>query len=447
MLGSLIRNGAAHDDRPALIAADGTTCWGELARLVEQLRPVLSPLARARVAVKCRAGAAMFATLACLDELAAEAFLFGAAAPAEADQQLVQSFQLDALVTPSDDNAQPVTVETYRQPTGQADGGVTILTSGTTGTPKAARYDWPRLMRPVRTGDADAPRWLLTYAPHLYAGVQVALQCLGSCGTLVAPPPGQQPSELARWMIDHRVQFASATPSYWRRLLMAVPADTLRHAPVVQITLGGEVVDQHVLTALTNRFPAARIVHIYATTELGRCLSVTDGLAGFPTRFLAAISPDGVELRIDEDELLVRSANAMLAYDPRTQAAAATAGAWFRTGDLVEQRGDRVYFVGRRSDMINVGGNKVAPLAVEQVVRQVPGVAEVRVFGRASSLVGQLVACQVVPAAGQDAEALQQQIAEHCAKQLAAHQRPRLIDVVERIELTSAGKTKRSEPT
>jgi acyl-CoA synthetase (AMP-forming)/AMP-acid ligase II len=117
---------------------------------------------------------------------------------------------------------------------------------------------------------------------------------------------------------------------------------------------------------------------------------------------------------------------------------------WTRTGDLVELRDDRVYFVGRRSDLMNVGGNKVAPLEVERVIRELPEVADVRVYGRGSSIAGQLVVCDIVPAVGVSAEQVKQRVSEHCRQRLAAHARPRMIAVVNQIELTAAGKVRRA---
>jgi len=183
-------------------------------------------------------------------------------------------------------------------------------------------------------------------------------------------------------------------------------------------------------------------VHIYATTELGRCFSVTDGRAGFPRELLDTPSADGVAMLIREDELLVRSANAMEEYD-RHSGDKAAGDDWTATGDLVQVDGDRVLFVGRRSDRINVGGNKVHPIEVERVIRELAEVADVRVYAKSSSVAGQLVACDVVPAEGGDAQALRRRLAEHCLGRLAPHQRPRLVNVVEEIALAGSGKTKR----
>jgi acyl-CoA synthetase (AMP-forming)/AMP-acid ligase II len=209
--------------------------------------------------------------------------------------------------------------------------------------------------------------------------------------------------------------------------------------------MGGEVADQAVLDSLRSTFPDARLVHIYATTELGRCFSVADGLAGFPARFLDRASPDGVEMRISADgELLVRSANAMQGYDgAATGQAAATS--WIATGDMVSLDGGRVRFVGRRSEIINVAGNKVHPLEIEREVKRVAGVRDARVYGKRSSMAGQIVACDLVVEAQADQERVRDEVMRHCARTMAPFQRPRLVTLVPEIALSSAGKTLRRD--
>jgi acyl-CoA synthetase (AMP-forming)/AMP-acid ligase II len=102
-----------------------------------------------------------------------------------------------------------------------------------------------------------------------------------------------------------------------------------------------------------------------------------------------------------------------------------------------------VQFIGRLSDIINVGGNKVHPLVVERVIRELANVADARVFGVPSSIAGQLVACQVVPRAGADVDALRHEIGQHCVQRLDRYQCPRVIEIVPRLELTAAGKIAR----
>ena len=393
-----------------------------------------------------RADGRGIATLAALEDLRCHAYLFDADVPDAQQDAWRESLQLAALL-PSHKFTEP----TRGAPVATAElGSVTILTSGTTGQPKAVCHSWENLARPVRPQATPRPPcWLLAFRPQLYAGLQVILQALLNHGTLVVPDPQAQPAEVIELMARASVEFASATPSYWRRLLMSSDMVRQQCVPLLQITLGGEVVDQAILDQLHLAFPRARLVHIYATTELGRCFSVTDGRAGFPRSWLNQASSDGVELQIRDGELWVRSANAMSGYDPRvsSQPKRSDAEGWLATGDLVEAHDDRIYFVGRNSDMINVGGNKVYPTTVERVIRQLPEVAEVRVYGQSSSLAGQLVACQVVPIAGQNGEHVRQRVREHCQQSLDRYHCPRLIEIVDYLPLSDAGKLERRDTT
>src|SRR5262249_13049017 len=157
-----------------------------------------------------------------------------------------------------------------------------------------------------------------------------------------------------------------------------------------------------------------------------------DGREGFPVGYLESPPEEGIELQVRDGQLLVRSRNAMLGYE--NAPASAGSDGWFPTGDLIEVRGDRVHFAGRVSEVINVGRAKARPAAVERVLREVPGVADVRVYGRASSVVGALVAADVQPLPGADPRQVQAAVASLARERLQPFQVPRLVRMVERIE-------------
>jgi len=440
-------------DHPAIWTREGITTWDELAGLHGHFRDEYRDARGQRWGLAMRADARSIARLAALERVQCDVFLLDGEWSDERVREVAERFGLRRCVgwedsiaareRGSDASGEEPSAVSLQTPAAQ----VTILTSGTSGMVKAARHDWCGLMRPVRrAADGFSQRWLLAYRPHLYAGLQVLLQALLNRGTLVAPGPRDDPDQILGLMADARVEFASATPSYWRRLVLWGDPAIVSRIPLRQITLGGEAVDQEILDRLQRAFPDARLVHIYATTELGRCFSVTDGLSGFPASYLARPSAEGVELQVRDQQLFVRSANAMKEYVPSNDAATLARvdeQGWFPTGDLVEVSGERVRFAGRLSDMINVGGNKVYPLQVERAIREVAGVADVRVFGQESSIAGQLVACQVVPATGEAIESLRGRILEHCRARLDRYQCPRVVEFVERLELTAAGKVRR----
>jgi acyl-CoA synthetase (AMP-forming)/AMP-acid ligase II len=437
MLNRLLFEELLPDAQPSVVTSDQATSWATLREQTQRVFGAHEALGKRR--------AGSYAALAALERLACDVFLLDANFPFEDALRLSQKLMLGAFLTAGKPGHAPE-FEVHEMPNeGKWSGNstVTILTSGSTGEPKAARHSWESIARPIKKGAGiHAPKWLLTYRPHLYAGLQVMLQCFADRGTLVIPDSRMDPQTTVQFMGETGVQFVSATPSYWRRLLLFSDPKLLEQIPLVQITLGGETIDQPILDKLQQHFPKARVVHIYATTELGRCFSVNDGKAGFPASYLNTVLPGAAELKVQEGELLARSPNSMRMYDPLCSQPPVSD--WFYTGDVVEVKDGRVHFVGRKSDMINVAGSKVFPIEVERVIRIIPGVSDVRVFGKSSSIAGELVVCEIVPNPDQDREALRKIVVRTCRDQLTSQQQPRLIKLVDRIDLSSAGKTLRT---
>lgn len=325
---------------------------------------------------------------------------------------------------------------------GPSRGRVVLFTSGTAGRPKPALHTWNSLAAAVsRQAKHAARHWLLSYDISRFAGLQVMLQALLTGGRLCVPV-SREPEAVLRCLIEDRVQCASATPTFWRMLLGAATANELRQCVLERITLGGEATDQAILDDLNTAFPAARICHIYASTEMGTCFTVRDGMAGFPISYLSDKSLP-CRLRIGDDgELLIQSARAMHEY---LGGVADDNQGWFATGDIARVEGDRVFFLGRKGECINVGGAKVYPADVELVIRTVPGVRHVCVHRLKSSLVGELVAADIEPADAADEADLRRQILDACRQRLAKHQVPAQITFQTQLTINASGKLARTD--
>jgi acyl-CoA synthetase (AMP-forming)/AMP-acid ligase II len=304
-----------------------------------------------------------------------------------------------------------------------------VATSGTSGPPKIVDHSWDSLLSAARLAEQwHALTWLLIYDPKRWAGIQVWVQAVLTGGCVVVPE-SRDPDVVAQAIVENQVSVLPATPTLIRRLVSSADPSLLGQCRLERITLGGEAVDGPLLEQIAETFPAARVSHVYATTELGEVFRVRDGLPGFPARWLTRPLPGGVRLSTRRDgELLVQ-----LSRDTAEVA----------TGDLVERNGDRFEFVGRRSDVIVVGGAKVYPKRVEELIRQVDGVREARVRGVASPITGELVALELVIADDADTEEVRKAVLGRCRNELEPHAVPRLIEVVEQIATTAAGKVPR----
>lgn len=312
-----------------------------------------------------------------------------------------------------------------------------LATSGTTGTPKWIPHRFASLCRAVKSNSASALRWGLCYQPYRFAGLQVLLQSVLSGACLIDASSGDAHQRMQIFK-RYQINALSATPSLWRQLLMT---NQLAELPLQQLTLGGEIADQSLLSILRQLFPTARILHIYASTEAGVGFSVSDGQAGFPEAWLQQ-TRSGIQMRINaEQHLCIKPATVPV----RSQHIVVDADGFIDTGDVVQLQSGRVQFLGRANGAINVGGNKVHPEQVEQVLMQHEAVLQARVYGKASSVLGQLVVADVVTKPGSDHKKLQSQLMQLCLTQLQRYQIPTRYHWVAELANNSSGKLSRKE--
>ncbi len=319
----------------------------------------------------------------------------------------------------------------------EATGRIFTMTSGTTGAPKLAEHSLPSLLGRVRAGSAGAgegSRWLLTYQPTGFAGLQVMLTALLTRGAVVLARE-RTPAAFYEAAVGGQVTHVSATPTFWRSLLMVAVPGELR---LRQVTLGAEATDQPLLDRLRSAFPDARITHTYASTEAGVIYAVHDGVAGFPSSWLEQ-NIQGIGLRVRDGFLQVKSERAMRGYATETAQPFLDDG-WLATADRCEVRDDRAYIIGREDSTINVAGSKVYPTQVEAFLLTQPGVVEAAVYGVPNPLSGFLVGADVVLAPDRDPESTRAAVLAACREKLPGYQVPRVFKLVDAIAVGVSGK-------
>ncbi len=425
-------------DVPALVCGGRQFRAADLVHLADRWTATLRAGGSKDVALAMRQPAECIAAMAALSRLQGSALLLKDGLAAQEIEGLMQRLGCEALVCDAATlSALPPELRAgaivLAQGTGTAaaapvqalpaapEGEIRILTSGTTGAPKSIGHRWRDLVAATRIDRAAAPRrWLLAYSLAHFAGLQVLLQSLLHRDTLVAADNAQVP-DLWAAAVAGRVTHLSSTPTFWRVAFAAAvrqPIPSLRH-----VTLGGEVVTQDVLDRIAALYPHAAISQIYASTELGSVVSVRDRRAGLPLHLFDDAAPGGALLRIAESELQVRHADGAHA-------------AYRATGDLVERQADRVVFLGRKSETINVGGFKVHPQQVEAVVSPIRGVLAAVAEGRPNPITGQIVRLRVVLRHGHHRDEVDAEIRSAC-RSLSRHAQPRQILYVDALETTN----------
>ena len=209
------------------------------------------------------------------------------------------------------------------------------------------------------------------------------------------------------------------------------------------VRLSGEIVDQGILDHLRSFYPQAGIAHAFASTEAGVAFDVPDGCAGFPASLIKQGIGE-VDLKVENGSLRIRSNRTAAQY--LGDFILKDADGFVDTSDMLELRGERYYFVGRRDGVINVGGLKVHPEEVEAVINSHPQVQMSLVRARKNPLSGALVVADVVLKADSgpgQASASKQQILQFCRQALPSHKVPTTINFVPALAVSETGKLMR----
>lgn len=381
-------------EKAAFVEADGQqVSYAELRARIDRIRAALSAAGvQPGAAVQLRGDFSADAA-AWLIALWAEAAIVTPLAPASrekaeefvavGDVEWIVEAGADAL-TPGPGHSRHALYDALRA---AGDPGLIIFSSGTTGAAKGALHDVRKLLGKFRAPGKDFITLAFLLFDHI-AGIDTLLYCLANGSTIVCPGE-RSPGDISRLVERYRVEVLPVAPSFLNILLLSGAHEGRDLSSLKIITYGAEMMPQGVLDRVAEAFPAARVVQKYGTSEIGALRSQS---AGNRSRWLR-IGGGGTEWRVVDGLLEIRSPTAMLGY--LNAPSPFTEDGWYMTGDRVEVQGDMVRFLGRDSDLINVGGQKVFPAEVEAAVREIAGVAEVAVFGRPHPMLGATVCARI----------------------------------------------------
>lgn len=305
---------------------------------------------------------------------------------------------------------------------------ITIFTSGTTGQPKKVVHSITTLTRAVRIGDKYKDQiWAYAYNPTHMAGLQVFFQAFENQNALVNIF-NQQRSDVYKNIADYQITHISATPTFYRLLLPFEQS----YPSVQRVTLGGEKSDNHLYEYISKIFPKAKINNVYASTEAGSLFAAKGDCFQIPMAIRDKFC-------VVDDELLIHKSllgkSESFKFD----------GDYYHSGDLIEwvNKEDGIFkFKSRKNELINVGGYKVNPGEVEDVINAIEGVRQALVLGKANSILGNILIAEVQLEGG--AEITEIDIRKILKSQLQDFKIPRKIKFVESFSLTRTGKIKRT---
>jgi acyl-CoA synthetase (AMP-forming)/AMP-acid ligase II len=321
------------------------------------------------------------------------------------------------------DCGRSVTHPLLRQLDERGTAGLVLFSSGSTGESKASLLDFDKLLAKFQ-GSRPAYRTLIFLLLDHIGGINTLFHSLCYGGTVVTTSD-RGPDDVCAAIAAHRIQLLPTTPTFLRMLLIADAIKRHDLSSLEVVTYGTEPMPASTLAAVREALPWVRFKQTYGLSELGILPTQSRDSGSLWLKLGTA----GFEHKIVDRVLWIRSETAMLGY--LNAPSPFDAEGWFNTQDLVEVDGEYIRILGRKSELINVGGEKVHPTEVENVLLQVDNVKDVTVFGKSNPITGEVVAAKITPLTPEDPETFKRRIRKFCRERVERYKTPAIIEIVE----------------
>lgn len=266
---------------------------------------------------------------------------------------------------------------------GRGRAGLVLFSSGSTGAPKACLLDLDSLLETTRHERRGYRTLVFLLLDHI-GGINTMIRVLGHGGSAVIVAD-RSVETVAAAIERHRVELLPTSPTFLKMLLIADAPRRRDLSSLGIVTYGTEVMPPATLAALRQALPDVRLKQTYGLSEIGILPTRSRG----PDSLWLKIGGEGVEHRIVDGILQVRAPTAMAGY--LNAPSPFDDHGWLDTRDRVETDGEWLRILGRDSELINVGGEKVHPTEVENVLLAAPNIRDATVAARANPVTGAVV--------------------------------------------------------
>lgn len=265
--------------------------------------------------------------------------------------------------------------------------GLILFSSGSTGKSKAAVHDFVPLLEKFQTPRHTMRAITFLLFDHI-GGINTLLYNLSNGGCIVTVQD-RSPDAVCTAIEKHKVQLLPTSPTFLNLILVSEAYKRFDLGSLETITYGTEVMPESTLQRFHQLFPKTRLLQTYGLSEVGILRSKSKSSDSLWVK----VGGEGFETRVVDGMLDIKAKSAMLGY--LNAPSPFTEDGWFKTGDAVEVDGEYIKILGRKSELINVGGEKVYPAEVESVLQMMDGVQEVAVRGEPHPMTGQIVTATV----------------------------------------------------
>jgi acyl-CoA synthetase (AMP-forming)/AMP-acid ligase II len=310
-----------------------------------------------------------------------------------------------------------------------------LFTTGSTGLEKAAVHDMSAILQRFQR-----PRPAMRTVPFLLydhiGGVNTMLHVLANGGCLVIADE-RTPDGVLQTVSRHQVELLPTSPTFLNLVLFSEAYQRHDLSSLKLITYGTEPMPASTLRRFNQLFPRLELRQTYGLSEIG----ILHSKSRSSDSLWVKLGGEGFETRVVDGMLEVRAQSSMLGY--LNAPSPLTTDGWFPTGDLVDVDGEYLRILGRKSDIINVGGEKVFPTEVEGVIAELDNVAEVTVFAEENAIVGQVLCASVWLNSAEEPAIFVARLKRYCSERLARYKVPVRVSILSTVPSSPRFKKKR----
>tara|TARA_B100001094_G_scaffold110677_1_gene106576 strand:- start:6072 stop:7418 length:1347 start_codon:yes stop_codon:yes gene_type:complete len=311
--------------------------------------------------------------------------------------------------------------------------GLVLFSSGSTGDPKAMVHDFDNLLATYLDVKTKNLIFLVFLMFDHIGGLNTMLNILSMGSTMVVPEK-REPELIGELIQKFKVNILPVSPTFLNLMNISGVFENFDLSSLKVVTYGTEPMSENLLSNLKLKLPKARLIQTFGTSETGIIKTKSRSSSSLLIKF----EDKDQDVKVVNNELWIKSKTRVLGYINHNNNSFTDDG-WFKTGDLVEQRENGYYrIIGRKSNIINVGGEKVLPVEVENVIFKLNHIQDCTVYAKDNPITGQVVAAKVVVKSLQiDIKQLKKDIKLHCKKNLERYKVPAEIIVSDKINYSN----------
>ena len=299
--------------------------------------------------------------------------------------------------------------------------GLILFSSGSTGESKAAVHDFVGLLEKFHVRRHGLRMMTFLLYDHI-GGVNTMLYTLSNAGCIVTVQD-RDPDSVLQAIERHEVELLPTSPTFINLILLSEAYKRFDLRSLQTLTYGTEPMPESTLKRIHEILPNVKLLQTYGLSEVGILRSksrTSDSL-------WVKVGGEGFETKIVNGVLWIRAKSAMMGY--LNAPSPFDDEGWMNTQDMVEVDGDYIRILGRKTEIINVEGEKVYPAEVESVLMQMENIKDATVYGEKNPITGNIVGVRVNLFHPENGSDLKKQIRSFCRDKLATYKIPVKVEV------------------